>query len=105
MLNTQESLQSDVTTATGRRRAGVRLLVAAVLAPVAFGVGSEPVGADGTGPSPCAVHGVTSADAAERQVQDCLEHIEAEYTRCMLEAPGTADSLERWVEHCRSTTG
>lgn len=110
MSTTHESLQSDITTATGRRRGRGRFLVAAILAPVAFGaggaaVGAGAVGAGGTDPSPCAVQGITSADAAERQVQKCLDDIEAEYTRCMLDAPGTADSLERWVEHCRAEAG
>lgn len=105
MTTTHESLQSGVTTATGRRRSPGRLLVAAVLTPIAFGVGGAVAAAVGTDAAPCAVQGVASADAVERQVQKCLDDVEAEYTRCMLGAPGTADSLERWVEYCRSATG
>ena len=48
------------------------------------------------------VGSVTSADAAEGRILRCLDAIETAYTDCMLNAPGTADSLERWAPLCRA---
>jgi hypothetical protein len=101
MNTTPQSLQSERSTPTSRSRG--RILVAAILTPVVLGVGAAGAGAVATDPASCVVDGVTSADAAERRIQRCLDAVEAAYTDCMLDAPGTPDSLERWAPLCRAT--
>lgn len=99
-MNTTIDTNTHASSHSRSRPAAERLIVALAGASLLVGAGALSANAQtDDGAVRCEASSLGSADALDRAATAC-EH---RYTDCMRNAPGTPDSLERWVDHCYVT--